>query len=215
MPLLWGSKGPTPDQLAAERDKRLHLPSRLALLLVTLPLNIFTLGLVTFRHKYSQTDFSLPIDISILLVFIGYYTACLSVLLNAVIMGVRPPAIILIVSLSLTLTAMLASYDLLTTTFIGLPVSLTAAMDFVCLAPHLPILRKSRVKDFIWQPWLQDTLLPTTQKTRRLSDTFPRRADTGSELRGRTADVHLVGAPPFGPPRRSFSQQREEFGKTL
>ena len=130
-------------------------------------------------------------------------------------MGVRPPAIILIVSLSLTLTAMLASYDLLTTMFIGLPVSLTAAMDFVCLAPHLPILRNSRVKDFIWQPWLQETLLPTTQKTRRLSDAFPQRADTSSELRGRTADDHLDGAPPFGPPRRSYSQRREDFGKTL
>ncbi|KAL9611671.1 MAG: hypothetical protein Q9167_003700 [Letrouitia subvulpina] len=214
-----GSNLPGPDQYAARRDKGLHLPSRLTLLLIALPINIFTLGLTIFRYKYSQIDFPLAMDISILSALIAYYTACLSVLLHSVIMGVRPAAIILILSLSLTFTVTIASFNLITTLFVGLPVSLTAAMDFVCLAPHLPILRNSRARDFIWQHWLREPLLRITQKDYTsstaldmLPDLYPRTANTSGQLRGRTVDSDLEGAPST-PRIRSLSIQREDSRK--
>ena len=80
-------------------------------------------------------------------------------LIHSVITGVRPGLIIFIILQTIIATIIVARKDILTILFVGLPLSLTMAIDFACFAPMLPLLRNTRARHWIWQPWLQENLL--------------------------------------------------------
>lgn len=121
--------------------------------------------------NHRKIDFPLATDVAILLGLTLFYTACLAILLRAMLKGVRLPAICLPVLIVFASTIIFVSHNMLTVLFVGLPISLTAAVNFICLAPYSSLPRKRWARNLIWRRSPQDRLLGHNRNETQFSTT--------------------------------------------